>query len=129
MSGCGRRATYVESCDAPAGTVTRQCTWVMNVVSNPQSGVSAENEVTSEAEKPKDLPPAGRKKATRAAESAADDAEPELPSKTSESETASAAVAEGSAPTAPTALEDAGAELANEAKKPRKKRKPPMTGF
>ena len=30
VSGCGQRATYIESCDAPPGAFARNCTWVLN---------------------------------------------------------------------------------------------------
>jgi len=30
VSGCGQRATYVESCDAPRGSAGATCTWVLN---------------------------------------------------------------------------------------------------
>ena len=125
VSGCGRRATYVESCDGPPSAI-RQCTWVMNVVSNTQSGVTAENEIASEATEAKAEPPVKRKKATHAPQRAEDEAEPEVPSETPESETASAATDEGSALEP---AQDAGAELAGKAKKPGKKRKPPMIGY
>lgn len=30
VSGCGRKATYVEICDGPGDSVTRRCTWLLN---------------------------------------------------------------------------------------------------
>jgi hypothetical protein len=131
VSGCGRRATYVESCEGAVGTVTRKCTWVMNVVTNPesgnpQSGVNTENEVASQAEKPKGEAKAPRKKATPAPEPADDEAEPEREATKAEPEAANAAAAENSAPKP---AEDTSAEPADEAKKPRKKRKPPTIGY
>ena len=30
VRGCGHKATYVESCDAPPTAFVRNCTWVMN---------------------------------------------------------------------------------------------------
>jgi hypothetical protein len=30
VRGCGQKATYVESCDAPPSSFGRKCTWVMN---------------------------------------------------------------------------------------------------
>jgi hypothetical protein len=30
VTGCGQRATYIESCDAPSNNMARSCTWVLN---------------------------------------------------------------------------------------------------
>jgi hypothetical protein len=30
VTGCGQRATYIESCDGPANNATRECQWVLN---------------------------------------------------------------------------------------------------
>ena len=30
VTGCGQRATYIESCDGPADSFARKCTWVLN---------------------------------------------------------------------------------------------------
>src|SRR2546421_11995633 len=30
VNGCGQQAIYVELCDAPWDSVTRQCTWLLN---------------------------------------------------------------------------------------------------
>jgi hypothetical protein len=30
VRGCGHQATYVETCDGPATSFARTCTWVMN---------------------------------------------------------------------------------------------------
>jgi hypothetical protein len=32
VRGCGRQATYVQSCDAPPTAIVRNCTWVMNTL-------------------------------------------------------------------------------------------------
>jgi hypothetical protein len=29
VTGCGRRATYVQACERPGG-IDRECTWVLN---------------------------------------------------------------------------------------------------
>jgi hypothetical protein len=35
VTGCGQRVTYVESCDGPADSMARECTWVLNSDSRP----------------------------------------------------------------------------------------------
>jgi hypothetical protein len=35
VSGCGQRATYVESCDAAPNNPARECTWVLNSETRP----------------------------------------------------------------------------------------------
>jgi hypothetical protein len=46
VTGCGQRATYVQSCDAPANNATRSCTWVLNSETKP---------TTKKRQGPKDL--------------------------------------------------------------------------
>jgi hypothetical protein len=42
VRGCGRKVTYVESCDAPPTAMIRNCTWVLNGQS--KSGDDEEDE-------------------------------------------------------------------------------------
>jgi hypothetical protein len=34
VTGCGRRAVYVQTCARPLSTIDQQCTWVMNTERN-----------------------------------------------------------------------------------------------
>lgn len=34
VSGCGQRATYVQSCDGPRDKLTTECTWIKNASSD-----------------------------------------------------------------------------------------------
>jgi hypothetical protein len=117
VSGCGRRATYIEACDGPAGAISRTCTWVMNVVSEPGTGVVTENKIEDKPAEPS--APAENLEPPKAKSAQAEPAAAEPSSEPEADETA-----------APAAPADAAPQVAKETKEPpKKKRRRPAIGL